>query len=96
MREYFVYIMASPSRTLYIGITNDLEQRVWEHKMKFQPQSFTRRYNITLLVYAEAFTDPGEAIARDKQVKGWFRAKKLALIESVNPEWNDLSAPWYG
>lgn len=96
MRDYFVYIMASPSRTLYIGVTNDLERRVWEHKMKLLPQSFTRRYNITLLVYVEAFSSPGDAIAREKQVKGWSRAKKLALIESVNPAWEDLSARWYG
>jgi putative endonuclease len=87
--------MASPSRTLYIGMTNDLERRVWEHKMKREPRSFTRRYNTTLLVYVESFSNPGDAIAREKQMKGWSRTKKIALIESVNPDWQDLSAAWY-
>ncbi len=95
MGDYFVYIMTSPSRTLYIGVTNDLERRIWEHKMKIHHNSFTRRYNITLLVYVESFAEPGDAIAREKQLKGWSRARKVALIESVNPEWNDLSAAWY-
>ena len=94
MRDYFVYIMANISRTLYIGMTNDLERRVYEHRAKLIP-GFTKRYNITLLVYFESFPDPGSAIAREKELKGWLRAKKVALIESMNPEWKDLSADWF-
>jgi putative endonuclease len=94
MRDFFVYIMSSPSRTLYVGVTNNLERRVWQHKEKLQ-DGFTKRYNITLLVYAETFSDPSSAIEREKQIKNWTRAKKVALIESLNPAWQDLSAEWY-
>ncbi|MEW5958350.1 MAG: GIY-YIG nuclease family protein [Chloroflexota bacterium] len=94
MKKYYVYIMTNRSRTLYTGITNDLNRRVYEHKHKLIP-GFTSRYNITLLVYFEETTDVKAAIAREKQIKGWLRAKKIALIESVNPRWQDLSAGWY-
>lgn len=93
-KEYYVYIMTNRSRTLYTGITNNLERRVYEHKNKILP-GFTSRYNITRLVYYEAGDDVSVAIAREKQIKGWLRAKKIALIESMNPEWRDLSEDWY-
>jgi putative endonuclease len=94
MRDYFVYIMSNVSRTLYIGTTNDVDRRVYEHRAKLVP-GFTQRYNITLLVYFESFSDARSAIAREKELKGWVRWKKLALIESKNPEWKDLSADWW-
>ncbi len=83
MHQYYVYIMTNKSRTLYTGVTNNLERRVSEHRQKLIP-GFTNKYNITLLVYYEVFEDIREAIAREKQIKGWLRAKKIALIESVN------------
>jgi putative endonuclease len=93
MAEYYVYIMTNRSHTLYTGVTNDLERRVHEHKMKLVG-GFTARYNITKLVYFETTGDIESAIAREKQIKGWLRKKKIALIESVNPEWRDLSLDW--
>jgi putative endonuclease len=94
MRSYYVYIMTSYSGTLYTGMTNDLERRVWEHKQKLV-EGFTKRYNVNRLVYFEETPDVEAAIAREKQIKGWVRRKKIELIESVNPEWRDLSADWY-
>ena len=94
MKQYYVYMMTNRSRTLYTGVTNDHERRVYEHKRKLV-KGFTERYNITRLVHYEATSDVHVAIAREKQIKGWLRAKKLALIESTNPEWKDLSAGWY-
>ena len=85
--------MTNKSRTLYTGVTNDLERRVYEHKKKLVP-GFTTKYNITQLVYFEVTQDVGVAIAREKQIKGWLRTKKIALIDSVNPEWRDLSVDW--
>ncbi len=93
MKQYYVYIIANVSRTLYTGVTNNLERRVYEHKEKTAP-GFTSTYNINRLVYYEDFADIRDAIAREKQIKGWLRAKKIALIESVNPKWNDLSEEW--
>ena len=93
MKEYYVYIMANVSRSLYVGVTNDLQRRVYEHKQKLS-DGFTRKYNLTLLVYFEATPDILAAIAREKQIKGWLRAKKVSLVESVNPKWLDLSAQW--
>jgi putative endonuclease len=90
-RSYYVYIMTNPSRTLYVGVTNDLERRVYQHKQKQIP-GFTAKYNITQLVYYEETGDVLAAIAREKTIKGWLRAKKIALVESVNPQWQDLSA----
>jgi len=86
--------MASHSRRLYIGITNDLIRRVYEHKQKLVP-SFTQRYNITSLVYFETTTDVNAALTREKQLKKWNRQKKIELIESTNPTWDDLSIGWY-
>jgi putative endonuclease len=94
MRTYYVYIMTNRSRTLYTGVTNNLERRVREHKQKLIP-GFTRRYNITILVHYEETDNIGTAILREKQIKGWLRAKKITLIESTNPEWKDLSLDWY-
>lgn len=93
-KEYFVYIMTNKSRTLYTGVTNNLERRVYEHKNKLIP-GFTSKYNITRLVWYESGDNIHVAIAREKQIKGWLRAKKIALIESMNPDWLDLSEDWY-
>jgi putative endonuclease len=94
MKEYFVYILTNKSRTLYTGVTGDIEGRMWQHKQG-KGSSFTSRYKINQLVYYESCSDILEAIAREKQIKGWLRAKKIALIESMNPNWEDLSADWY-
>jgi putative endonuclease len=85
--------MAGASGVIYIGVTNDIERRVVEHKNKAVP-GFSARYNLTKLVYFEAFGDVRAAIAREKELKGWVRRRKVALIESVNPSWNDLSPGW--
>jgi len=93
VKQYYVYIMTNKSRTLYTGVTNDLERQVYEHKKKLVP-GFTTKYNITRLVYFEVSQDVGAAIAREKQIKGWLRTKKIAPIDSVNPGWRDLSVDW--
>lgn len=93
-RTYYVYIMASASRVLYTGVTSDLERRVWEHKTK-QVVGFTEKYNVTRLVYFEKFGRIEDAIAREKEIKGWLRRKKIALIESQNGTWKDLSWGWF-
>ena len=93
-RQFYVYIMTNKSQTLYTGVTSDLERRVYEHKRKLVP-GFTSKYRITQVVYFEVARDIHAAIAREKQIKGWLRRKKTALIESVNPEWKDLSIGWY-
>ena len=90
-RNYHVYIMSSVSRTLYVGVTNDLERRVQEHKAA-TPGSFTARYNVNLVVYCEEFSDINDAIAREKEIKDMTRARKIKLIETVNSQWRDLSA----
>ncbi len=90
---YYVYVLAGVSGTLYTGVTNDLVRRVGEHRSKTTP-GFTRRYNVTRLVYFEDTAEVEAAIAREKQLKGWRRSKKVALIESVNPTWRDLAADW--
>lgn len=94
MNNYYVYILTNRSKTLYTGVTNDLIRRVYEHKQKLIP-GFTQKYNIDKLAYYEETVDVTAAIAREKQIKGWLRVKKIALIESMNPEWHDLSADWY-
>jgi putative endonuclease len=86
--------MTNKSRTLYTGITNDLERRVYEHRHKMA-EGFAKRYNITRLVYYELINNARDAIAREKQIKGWRRVKKVALIEELNPQWIDLSANWF-
>ena len=94
--NYFVYIMTNENNTvLYTGVCNNLARRVWEHKHKVNPRSFTARYNINKLVYYEHFSDINAAIALEKQIKGWLRIKKIALIESMNKEWKDLAKEWF-
>jgi len=88
--QYYVYIMSSESGVLYTGVTNSLERRVWEHKTQ-KIKGFTTRYRVNTLVYYEDTNDIGAAITREKEIKGWVRKKKVALINSVNPEWRDLS-----
>ena len=88
-----VYIMSSASKTLYTGITSNLRRRVRQHKEK-SIDSFTAKYNITRLVYFESFRYVQNAIEREKQIKAWTRAKRVALIESVNPKWDDLWREW--
>jgi putative endonuclease len=91
--HFYVYILSSKSRTLYIGVTNHLRGRVLEHREK-TPGSFTARYNIDRLVYFERFQYVGNAIAREKELKDWNRARKIALIEAENPLWDALAADW--
>jgi putative endonuclease len=95
MNTYYVYIMASASRTIYIGVTNNLERRIWQHKTG-QFEGFSKQYKTNRLVLFEDYGDINDAIAREKQLKGWLRAKKIALIEAHNPRWNDLAWNWYG
>jgi len=94
MKQYYVYMMTNRSKTLYTGVTNDLIRRVYEHKNKMI-DGFTKKYNITKLVYYEETNDIQAAIAKEKQIKGWLRCKKIALIKSVNPKWIDLSEEWF-
>jgi len=91
---YYTYILASRTKTLYIGVTNDIERRVWEHRAKELP-GFAQRYNIDRLVYYEDYQWIQDAIAREKHLKGWLRRKKIELIESLNPEWDDLAENWF-
>ncbi len=87
----YVYILASKRNgTLYIGVTNSILNRIHEHKIRFHPQSFTSRYNVTNLVYYEIYQDIKTAIYREKQLKKWKRIWKIELIETVNPIWKDL------
>jgi putative endonuclease len=97
MREYrfYVYILQSASRrALYIGMTNNLRHRVFQHKTH-QYEGFSDDYNAVRLVYWEKFGGVGNAIAREKQLKRWRREKKISLIERMNPTWSDLAADWY-
>jgi putative endonuclease len=93
MRAYYVYILASRSRTLYVGVTNDLVRRLFQHRDATN-SGFTRRYRINRLVYFETTPNVRSAIAREKQIKGWRREKKLALVNTANPTWSDLSEGW--
>ena len=89
-RHYWIYIMASSSgNALYIGVTNGLERRVWEHR-NGQGSEFAKKYRVTRLVYSEEYDNPADAIAREKQLKGWRRERKNELVRSINPEWRDL------
>jgi putative endonuclease len=87
---FYVYILASTTRTLYVGVTNDLRRRVYEHKTGIIP-GFTARYKVNRLVYFEIADEALAAIAREKQLKGWTRRRKVELIEAKNPEWDDLA-----
>ncbi len=88
--KYYVYILTNKSKTLYVGVTNDLERRIYEHKNKLV-EGFASKYNLTKLAYFEETNSAESAISREKQLKGWLRRKKVALIESMNPDWKDLS-----
>jgi putative endonuclease len=92
-RRCFVYIMTNPSRMLYTGLTNSIRRRVREHKLKLTP-GFAAKYNVTRLVYYESFVDVRNAIERERQIKAWTRAKRVALVGSINPKWDDLSREW--
>jgi putative endonuclease len=89
-RTYYVYILASSSRALYIGVTNDIERRLYEHRTGIA-SAFTRRYSVHHLVYVETATSPRDAINRELQLKRWTRTKKIALIEATNPAWDELA-----
>jgi putative endonuclease len=92
-RFYYTYIMASRTRVLYIGVTNNLERRVWQHKNGIC-KGFSKEYRCHSLVWFERYVSPLSAIAREKQLKGWRRSKKISLIEQKNLGWDDLSADW--
>ena len=92
-KTYYVYIMASRSLNLYTGITNSIYRRALQHK-RGEIEGFTKRYNINRLVYYETFHQVGNAIAREKQIKSWTRAKRIALIRTKNPTWQDLAEGW--
>jgi putative endonuclease len=93
-RQFYVYILANRSRTLYVGVTNDIVRRVLHHRAGVGSR-FTDRYAITRLVHVEITNIPRDAIAREKQIKGWSRAKKVTLIETANPTWTDLAEDWF-
>ena len=90
MKNYYVYILTNKSKTLYIGVTNNLDRRIYEHKNKLI-DGFTKKYNLDRLVYFEVFNNIEDAISREKQLKNWHRQWKINLVESVNKEWKDLS-----
>jgi putative endonuclease len=95
IRRYYIYILTNKVRTvLYTGVINSLSRRIWQHKNKIMP-GFTSRYNLNCLIYFEEFRDINHAISREKQIKGWSRAKKIALITQGNPQWDDLGKGWY-
>ncbi|MCQ9637138.1 GIY-YIG nuclease family protein [Chryseobacterium sp. WG23] len=100
MKAGFIYIMTNKNHTtLYTGVTSNLPKRVQQHKEAYYSQSFTSRYNLYILVYWEAFQEIGDAIFREKQIKAGSRQKKLDLINSINPEWRDLTddiSKYYG
>ena len=94
-KRYYVYIATNFSNTtLYIGMTNNIVRRMYEHKYKLL-DGFTKRYNINKLVFCEEFVDPTSAIAMEKKLKGWVRSKKLELIKNINPKFDDFSKDWY-
>ena len=92
-REYWTYIVASRTGTLYVGMTNDIVRRMFEHKSG-EFEGFAKQYHCNRLVYWESFDNVRKAIDCEKQLKGWRRAKKIALIESLNPRWEDLAEKW--
>ena len=96
MKDMFVYMMTNRLRTtLYIGVTNDLARRVWQHQ-NGTIEGFTKQYRLTILVYYEVFPEPLSAIAREKQLKNWRRTKKDTLVNTLNPEWRDLGVELFG
>jgi putative endonuclease len=93
MADFYVCIMSNPSRTLYTGVTNDLERRVVEHKQG-DTKAFTSRYQLNMVAWYDTFPEPGQAIEAEKRIKAWCRSKKIALIEKMNPLWLDLAENW--
>jgi putative endonuclease len=94
-RSYWVYILTNhPHGTLYIGVTNSLERRVWEHKTGMR-EGFSKRYGLKCLVYFEEFRDVHNALSRETELKGWLRLRKIELLEAENPRWVDLARKWY-
>ncbi len=93
VKRYYVYILTNRSRTLYVGVTNNLRRRLWEHRHN-AGSAFTFRYHIDRLVWFETYTQARRAIARETEIKGWTRVKKMALIVAENPTWRDLSEDW--
>lgn len=94
MKTFYVYIMGSKTGTLYVGMTSNIKRRVYEHKNHLMP-GFTDKYHVDRLLYFEVIGDADSAINREKQIKTWRREKKVALIDSMNVAWNDLSEDWY-
>ena len=93
MRDYYVYILTNVSRTLYIGVTNDLQRRLYEHRVGIGSE-FTRKYHVHQLIYYESTNSVWAAIEREKELKSWRRSRKIALIEQKNTDWKDLAAEW--
>jgi putative endonuclease len=94
LMSYFVYLLASETGVLYVGMTNNIKRRIYEHKCG-KIEGFTAQYNVDRLVYFEQFGHVKSAIKREKQIKGWVREKKAKLIYSVNADWRDLAADWF-
>ena len=94
MKSFYVYILSSKAGVLYVGVTNDIKRRVYEHKNHLV-EGFTKQYEVGTLVYFETKRNATSAIKREKQIKAWRRAKKVKLIDSINPDWEDLSRDWY-
>ena len=92
--QYYIYILTNKSGTIYVGVTNNIKRRIYQHKNKLV-EGFTKKYNIDILLYYEPFSDVYSAIAREKMIKGWVRKKKIELINTINPDWIDLSSDWY-
>lgn len=96
LNDYWVYIVTNNTRsTQYIGVTGDLRVRIWQHRAGERPDTFSQRYHCVHLVYFEHYREVRDAIAREKQLKGWRRAKKDTLIATLNPQWDDLAADWF-
>jgi putative endonuclease len=93
-KQYYVYIMTNRSGTLYVGVTNNIKKRIYQHKNKLV-EGFTKKYNIDMLIYYETFSDVRSAISREKLIKVWLRSKKIDLINTTNPDWTDLSKDWF-
>lgn len=96
MRDSYVYIVSNANRTLYVGMTSDLIGRIHQHKIGTYENAFTKRYNFDRLVYFETYIDTRDAAKREKQLKGWKRERKVALIVAANPQFNDLTLTWKG
>ena len=94
MKDHVVYILSNSAATPYIGVTGNIDERMFQHDARHDPKSFVNRYNLHRLVFMETYPTARQATDREKQLKGWFRAKKLKLIREQNPEWRDLSVDY--